>query len=616
MIRGWLRKKYFDVKKTFSKDYKVYNFEDEIAKFKIIPEKLGSHMTVFPDSDVSKNIDITYPLIPPFAYANISYDAVLGSLLYSVKEPVLTNRETAIYKVLEKHLETSLDIKFDKESSEKDLVQYLIDSTVKIIHTQSISLRSGEITKIMYYIYRNFLGLNQLEPLLNDINIEDVGCDGYNVPFYIVHKKYGALKTDVIFNDSKKLSNFIVKLAERCNRYVSYAEPLLDGTLPDGSRIQATYTADITTRGPTFSIRKFQSTPFSIIDLIKLGTGSVDLFAYLWYLVEHGKNILIIGTTSAGKTSFLNSLVSFMPPESKIVSIEDTRELNIPHDNWIPSVVRHGFGPSSKKYGTVTMFDLLKESFRQNPDYVIVGEVRGEEANVLFQGMASGHSSFSTFHAGTVDEIIQRLETPPISLQPSLINSLDAVITIQHAKEVKSDARRIKCIDEISDVDPKSGAARTIRSFEWIPSADYYVEKNSLLMEQMGIELGIPIKSIVSEIELRKKLLNWLLENNISSFDDVSSYIARYYNDKENLLSRLGKKVYMTEHGIFTNKAHSIINENNSKQSITNSNYAKWLDSIDNRDELKIKSKIKTKKVVSKNKDSQKISDRVLSFKT
>ena len=577
LIRGWFRKTFYDAKKKLSGKYQVYSFEDEIHKFRIMPAGLSGHAVAFPSKKDTKSINITYPLLPPFAYAHIFYDESIGSLIYSLTEPRLSEREDAIYKVIEKALTKSIEMEFDKDKSDTDLTEYLIDETRKIVRSQNIMLRSGEITKLMYYIYRNFVGLNQIEPLLNDDNIEDIGCDGNGIPLYLVHKRYGAIKTDVVFDDAKRLSNFIVKLAERCNRDVSYAEPLLDGTLPDGSRVQATYTSDITTRGPTFSIRKFRSIPFSVVDLIRLGTGSASLFAYLWYIVEHGKNILVIGTTSAGKTSFLNSLISFVPTESKIVSIEDTRELNIPHENWIASVVRHGFGPSAKKYGTVTMFDLLRESFRQNPDYVIVGEVRGEETNVLFQGMASGHSSFSTFHAGSVDEVIQRLETPPISLQSSLINSLDVVITVQHARDLGSDTRRVKSIEEISDIDPKTGSARTIRSFEWIPSADYYMQKNSLLLEQMSIEFGLPVKSITQEIENRKKVLEWLLKNDVSGFDDVSSYIGKYYMDKDALLRSIDKKVYMTDKGIFTNKAQA---ESKGHKS-TDKDYDKWLSSVD-----------------------------------
>ncbi|MFQ6056496.1 MAG: type II/IV secretion system ATPase subunit, partial [Methanosarcinales archaeon] len=252
--------------------------------------------------------------------------------------------------------------------------------------------------------------MNEIEPLMNDPYIEDISCDGTNVPLYIVHRKYGSLKTNIIYSDEKKLQEFIVKLAERCGRFISYAEPLLDGSLPDGSRIQASFSKDVTTKGPTFTIRKFVEEPLSPIDLIKNKTVNSEVLAYLWLAVESGSSILIGGGAATGKTTFLNALSMFIPPTAKIVSIEDTRELNLMHENWIPSVARVGF---AKGIGEVTMFDLLKESFRQSPDYVIVGEVRGKEAYVMFQGMAAGFPALGTMHAGKVDDIIYRLETPP-----------------------------------------------------------------------------------------------------------------------------------------------------------------------------------------------------------
>ncbi|MCX6711501.1 MAG: type II/IV secretion system ATPase subunit, partial [Candidatus Woesearchaeota archaeon] len=196
----------------------------------------------------------------------------------------------------------------------------------------------------MYYIYRDFVGLNEIEPLLRDYFIEDIECNGVNTPIYIVHRKYKNLKTNIIYNDIKVLTDFVEKLAQKSGQYISYANPLLDAALPDGSRVNATYTQDISSRGPTFTIRKFTKEPWSPIKLMEFRTVSPELLAYIWLLIEHECNIMVIGGTGSGKTTLLNTLAFFIPPSSRVVSIEDTRELNILHENWLPSVTRSGIG--------------------------------------------------------------------------------------------------------------------------------------------------------------------------------------------------------------------------------------------------------------------------------
>lgn len=506
----------------------------ELEMFKIIRSQ---RVLVLPPIKSVVDIDIKYALIPPFAFANARWDNENNSLMYYIIEPLLTERERAVYDKLAECLTKTLGVELEKLGEQKKLIDYLKERVLQIIVEYKIDIRPRELTKVMYYIYRNFVGLNQLEPLFYDPYIEDIGCDGIGIPIYIIHKKYGSMRTNIVFNDVDELTNFIVKLAERAGRYVSYAEPLLDGTLPDGSRVQATYATDITTKGPTFSIRRFSAVPYSIVDQIKMKTASAELFAYLWLLIEYKCNVLIVGGTAAGKTSFLNSLIAFIPPEDKIVSIEDTRELNIPHQNWIPAVTRQGFGAvaeGERKYGEVTMFDLLKESFRQNPDYVIVGEVRGKEASILFQGMASGHPSFGTMHAGSIDEVIKRLVTPPINLSTNLVEALDVAIIIQHASQLARSARRIKKVEEIVSVD-KSGRALTSESFIWQPTSDIIEKKHTIMYDKLSTEYGIPVKTLEDWVAERENVIKWLLDNNIAEFQEVASYISLYYKDKKRL---------------------------------------------------------------------------------
>ncbi|HPD82116.1 MAG TPA: type II/IV secretion system ATPase subunit, partial [Candidatus Pacearchaeota archaeon] len=318
----------------------------------------------------------------------------------------------------------------------------------------------------------------------------------------------------------------------------SYAKPILDGSLPDGSRVNATYTKDITSKGPTFTIRKFTKTPWTPPQLISFGTLSPEILAYLWLLVQYKMNVLITGGTSSGKTTLLNAVAFFIPPESRVVSIEDTRELNLPRDNWLPSVVRNAIGIG--EVGEISLFDLLKSSFRQNPDYVIVGEVRGKEASVLFQGMASGHSSISTIHADSVDTLIKRLETPPIELSPTLLNVLDCVCIMTHAIVNKEETRKLKEVVEVINVTPE-GIALTNTPFIWdAMENEFYSKKNSKIFEKIKKRYGVSLEELDFEYRRRVQLLNQLYLKKVFEFEEVQGIVNEYYKKPAEILKRFG----------------------------------------------------------------------------
>ncbi|MFH8080582.1 MAG: type II/IV secretion system ATPase subunit [Candidatus Aenigmatarchaeota archaeon] len=499
----------------------------------------------FPSSDDITSVDVRYPLIKSFAYAHIKWNPDIQQLVYYLEEPKLTNEEKKMLTAITDELVDAIEVGVNAIKDKFRAEQYLQSQVIKIIEHLNISLTKDQFIKIMYYIYRDFIGLNKIEPILKDPWVEDIGCDGLNIPIYVVHRKYGSIQTNVKFEDLAELRDFVIKLAEKCGRYISYAEPILDGTLPDGSRINASLAGDVTTRGPTFSIRKFSERPYSPVELIEFNTLSSDMMAFLWYLVENGASILIAGGVATGKTTFLNSISMFIPPEAKIVSIEDTRELKLPHEHWIPAVARLGFGmslPTGEKYGEITLFDLLKSSFRQNPDYVIVGEVRGKEAYVLFQGISSGHPSLTTFHAGNIDTVIKRLTTPPIELSPSLVESLDAVVIMSHAREKGKSARRVKEIEEIKSIDPETLKVVTNRVAEWDPASDKFrFYGNSLSIEKICHFKGIQIEEAWKEIARRKSVLEWMLNNGIKDYEKVTAIINEYYKNPEKVLERVGK---------------------------------------------------------------------------
>ncbi len=491
-----------------------------------------------PKRDDIQSKSIVYPLIKPFAYATIKWDENESTLLYKIIEPKLSEKEEMILKKVKEGLIQVINVSLQDIRHEDKTLEFLEGHVKFLLDEYNYKLGEQEYIKIMYYIFRDFIGLNEIEPLLRDPYIEDIGADGYRIPVYVVHQRYGPIKTSVIFNDEQKLKGFVTKLAERCDRYISYAEPLLDGSLPDGSRVQASLAGDVTTRGPTFSIRKFKEVPFTPVDMIRLNTVSPEMLAYLWFIVENGSNILITGGVATGKTSLLNTLSLFIPSELKIVSIEDTRELALPHENWIPGVVRTGF--SSSGVGEITMFELLKASFRQNPDYLIVGEIRGKEAYVMFQSMASGHPSLSTIHAGSVDDVMKRLQTRPISLSPSLVDSLDVVLVMVHAREKGKSARRLKEIVEIESVDSETGKARALKIFVWLPSADSFEYRgNSWLLNKISSEKGITMDKIIKDITRRKRLLMWMVENNVTTIPDAVKYLSLCRKNPEKIESLL-----------------------------------------------------------------------------
>jgi len=506
--------------------------------------KRVSTIQELPSSKDLTTIDVTYSVIEPFAYVNIKWDDSQKMLIYRVIEPELNEEERKILEKISRTLVEMVEVGFGEIKEESKAIEYVKQHVDKIIKNLGIKVSSSSYLKIMYYIYRNFIGYNEIHVILNDPYIEDISCDGINVPVYVIHRKYGSLKTNIVFSDSENLRKFIVKLAERCGRYVSYAEPILDASLPDGSRVAATIASDVATRGGTFTIRKFTEKPFSPIDQIEFKTANEEILAYIWYLLEHRASLLVVGGTATGKTSFLNSICMFIKPEAKIVSIEDTRELRLTHEHWVPGLARPGFGiplPTGEKYGSVSLFDLLKEAFRQNPDYVIVGEVRGQEAYVLFQGIASGHASLSTFHAGSATDVVKRLISPPIELPSVLLEGLDAIIVMTFAKEKGGSSRRVKEIEEVVGVD-EEGNVKTICVYRWNPATDTFVKVNeSVRLKKIASYFGMSYEDVLKDIERKKRFLAWLHSQGIRDYLQVTQYINEYYKNPEKFKEIIGE---------------------------------------------------------------------------
>ena len=481
-------------------------------------------------------INVRYCLISPFTFAHIYWDYKTYELVYEIEEPILNIEEMRYKNQITSAMRDMIEFDILIEKSPEKLLDY-IDKRFKILAVEfGMNISYETYKKIYYYLCRDFIGFNETEPLLRDYFVEDIECNGAITPVYIVHRTYRNIKTNLVFKEINNLEGFVEKLAQRCGKYISYARPILDGSLPDGSRVNATYTKDITSKGPTFTIRKFTKTPWTPPQLLEFKTLSPEMLAYLWLLVQYKMNLLITGGTSSGKTTLLNAIAFFISPESRVVSIEDTRELNLPRENWLPSVVRTSSG--LENIGEVDLFTLLRSSFRQNPDYVIVGEVRGKEAYVLFQGMASGHSSISTMHADSVDTVIKRLETPPIELSPTLLNTLDAVCIMTHAIVEKQETRKLKEIVEIINVTDE-GVAITNTPFKWnISNDEFYFKKNSKILEKIGKRNGIKMEDLELEFKKRVKLIYGLYQKKIFKFKEVQDIINEYYKKPDKILKK------------------------------------------------------------------------------
>ncbi len=481
-----------------------------------------------------------YPIHEPFAYVEIIREKESLDKRYVLLEMQLSKDEEYLLKFIKETLDGFIFKTSDLESKGED--KYLTEKVDLIIEDYMLNIDSLTKKKILYYLEKESIGLGKLEVIMKDPNIEDISCDGSGVFIFLYHRRYGSLKSNIQFNEEDELTDFVVKLAQKCGKHISISEPMLDATMPDGSRIQMTLSTEVTTKGSTFTIRKFSEDPFSPPDLIEFHTMSSEMVAYMWLAVENGINALIAGGTAAGKTSTLNALCLFIPRESKIVSIEETREINLPHPNWIPGVVRSGFGEvvGNKVIGEIDLYDLMKAALRQRPEYILVGEIRGKEAYVLFQAMATGHTTYSTVHADSAQSLIHRLEGKPIEIPRIMLQTLDIVI-IQVISRVKNKrARRCKQIIEIIDIDPTTKEILTNEVFRWDPIEDKFVYSGkSYILERIRAEKDISREGMIGEIKNRTTLLDWMNKNNIREFKKVATIIAQYTDNAPEVMKKI-----------------------------------------------------------------------------
>jgi flagellar protein FlaI len=454
---------------------------------------------------------------------------------YLLFEPELTPFEYELLERIHEDLRDVLILTDEELGIERE--KLLISKVTYLIDYYGLQLEKSSLFKIEYYLIRNYLGWGRIDALMIDPLIEDISCDGDDVPIFLFHRKEQNIKTNISF-DTNSLISLAITLAQRSGKHISSANPIIDATMPDGSRLQLTFGTEVTSRGTSFTIRKFRETPFTPVDLMDLHTFNIDMLVYFWLAIENNMSLVFIGGTASGKTTSLNAVSLFIPPLAKVISIEDTREVTLFHENWIASVTREVVAEGGGAH--VDMFMLLKAAMRQRPEYILVGEVRGHEAQTLFQAMNTGHTTFSTMHAGSVDAAIHRLENEPLNVPRNMLQALN-IMSIQKQIQIGPDrVRRCDEIVEIAGIDPATGNIMVNTVFEYDPVADdFSYTGRSQVLGDIAAFHGWGPEMLVEEMDRRKQVLQSVKEQNIRDYVNFTKVIQAYYIDKNNVIENL-----------------------------------------------------------------------------
>ncbi len=499
-------------------------------------EVVEGPVTPVPDFDATqwRQLDF-YPVEEPFSFVRILENLETGEPLYEAHEPPLSEREEEILEFVTDALIRGLDTD-PKQLEDDEKETYLLEGLRKIIKDYRVRLAPLEQRRVEYYVRRDFLGMGTIQVPMKDPHIEDISCDGAEEPMFIFHRQLESMPSNIRFKDDYELDSFVIRMAQRSGKAISISEPILDAALPDDSRLQATLGKEVTQNGSTFTIRRFRDDPFTPMDLMRFGSMDVDLMAWFWQVVQHGRSLIFSGGTASGKTTGLNAISQFIPYNVKLVSIEDTREVNLPHKNWIKAVTR--VGSAMEGSGEIGMFALLKAALRQRPEYILVGEVRGIEATVAFQAMATGHTVYATMHADSARSVVYRLENEPINVPRLVLQALD-VIAIQ--AQVRVNGKRVRRVTEVVELvglDPTTKELLTHTVFKWDPATDKFVYSGqSYMLDSIAADRNWNGREQRQEFENRKIILNWMLGQGLRSVTELITVVKAYYRDPEAVLT-------------------------------------------------------------------------------
>jgi len=462
-----------------------------------------------------------------------------GKIQYHSTEPHLNAVEKAQLSALKELMYPEMRFDFRSFESTEETEEFLRELVKGLVKKNKLLMDEITLSKILYYIVRDSVYFEKIDPLMRDPGIEDISCNGPEVPLYVFHRKYQSIPTDIMFDDFDELNSFVIRLAYLGGKTITLAKPYVDASLPDQSRIQLTLGKEITPRGPSFTIRRFRETPLTIVDLISYNTLSSSMAAWYWYLMENKASSLVVGGTASGKTTTVNVIAMFLKPTIKIVTIEDTAELRLPHENWISSVTRAG--GTGAEGSDIDLYQLLRQAMRQRPEFLIVGEVRGAEAYTLFQAIATGHGGLATIHADSITAVIRRLEGEPMNIPRPLLSTLDAVVIQSQIKLPDRMVRRIMGIYEIVGLNDE-GNVLTNEVFSWDAETDTFsYGGHSYILEKIADRFGLDFGEVGQEIARRTKVIDLFVEKDVRDYWQVVEYISSYYSDPEKLLEELGE---------------------------------------------------------------------------
>lgn len=466
-------------------------------------------------------------IIPQYEIINQNYTSEEKILLKEIRE-----------NLVDLAISTGETFQENDEKLLNNIKSFLFERIEENLENNDVS--NEYLDNLSRKLLRDITGYGEIDPLIQDDDLEEIMIIGINKPVFVYHRKYGMMKTNITFKDEQELIDLIDGIARQINRRIDQESPILDGRLLDGSRINATI-PPISADGPSLTIRKFRKDPFTIIDLINSKTISIELAAFFWLCFDglgvKSANAIISGGTSSGKTTTLNALSAFINPSERIITIEDTLELQIPHEH----VIRMETRPANvENKGELTMNDLVKNSLRQRPDRIIVGEVRAEEAITLFTALNTGHSGFGTLHSNDARETITRLTNKPMSVPEIMIQAIDFII-MQNRIYTSSGVsfRRISEVAEV--VGMEDGVVQLNKIFQWNPETDTIenISISSRTLSQIANLSGNSINELYHEIEKRELVLRYMHENGIRSVEDVNFVLESYYKSPEEVLSKI-----------------------------------------------------------------------------
>ncbi|MFY3741146.1 MAG: flagellar protein FlaI [Candidatus Nitrosomirales archaeon] len=480
-----------------------------------------------------------YPLNAPFSYAVIAQNPSTSESLYLVDELPMNADEKVLYNLLRDLLERRLTK--SEEGSEQNTFRKQLDQMLSDTKEQFTSFPNTSMEKVKHYLARDIVGFGVIDALMHDQLVEDISCGGIKIPIYVWQRNFDSIKTNVMFNTEDDLNDFVMKMVHRSGKHVSAAFPVTDVALPGNHRMAILYQKEVTPKGTSFTIRKFKEEPYTIIDLIKFDTLDVNIAAYIWMLIEHKMSTTVIGPTASGKTTMLNAITTLVNPTYKIFTVEDVAEINIPHENWFTLVSRLGFGLENQ--GEIGLFELIKAGLRHRPDYIIVGEIRGEEAYVLFQALATGHSGMCTMHADGADSAMKRLMQKPMNIPPAYLQLMNCAITVKRVIPraiitpggVVSGTRRVTQVSEIVN------ESKLNNVFTWDSNSDTFRGDvgSSILLRKISENTGLTMEEVIEEYRKRVVILQWMLEQGIRDYRSVSSIVREYYQNPAQVMQKV-----------------------------------------------------------------------------